>query len=113
MTRINACLVNIQDLSSPEGQGGILADQAMDPSSTLMSKVVPHKHIDARGQQCPMPLLMAKRGLRELESGMVLELIATDPGSERDFRSLERLGGHRVETEVSDDGIYCHRITKA
>jgi len=56
---------------------------------------------------------MAKRGLRELESGMILELLATDPGSERDLQSLQRLGGHKVETEVSQDGIYRHIITKA
>ena len=85
----------------------------MDYGDNPMTSASPDKHIDARGQQCPMPLLMAKRGLRELESGMILELLATDPGSERDLQSLQRLGGHKVETEVSKDGIYRHIITKA
>lgn len=73
----------------------------------------PDKQVDARDQKCPMPLLMAKRGLRELESGQVLEVLATDPGSERDFRSLERLNGHRVETQKLDDCLFRHLITKA
>lgn len=60
-----------------------------------------------------MPLLMAKRGLRELASGAVLEVLATDPGSERDFQSLEKLGGHTVVTEEPEAGLYRHLITKA
>ncbi|MGD2008505.1 MAG: sulfurtransferase TusA family protein [Cellvibrionales bacterium] len=71
------------------------------------------KQIDARGQKCPMPLLMAKRGLRDMAAGAVLELWATDPGSTRDFRSLERLAGHRVESTTLPDGSFRHLITKA
>ena len=85
----------------------------MDFGDNSMTSTQPDKQIDARGQQCPMPLLMAKRGLRELEPGMVLELLATDPGSARDLQSLQRLGGHKVATEVSETGIYRHTITKA
>ena len=46
---------------------------------------MPDKQIDARGQKCPMPLLMAKRGLRDMAPGAVLELLATDPGSTKDL----------------------------
>jgi len=73
----------------------------------------PAQIVDARGQKCPMPLLMAKRGLRDLPSGAVLEVLSTDPGSERDFQSLERLGGHRVATSHCPDGVFRHLITKA
>jgi len=73
----------------------------------------PVAHIDARGQKCPMPLLLAKRGLRDLQSGALLEVLATDPGSERDFKSLEKLAGHAVETEVLPEGVLRHLITKA
>ena len=76
-------------------------------------EATPSQQVDARGQKCPMPLLMAKRGLRELPAGAVLEVLATDPGSERDFLSLQRLGGHRVVTTRSDDGVFRHLITKA
>jgi len=72
-----------------------------------------NSRVDARGQKCPMPLLMAKRGLRDLSSGEILEVIATDPGSERDFLSLQRLGGHKVTTTQDEEGVFLHRIIKA
>ena len=71
------------------------------------------KQIDARGQKCPMPLLMAKRGLRDMAPGAVLELLATDPGATKDFKSLQRLAGHGVESQALKDGSFRHRITKA
>ena len=76
-------------------------------------KDLPSQQVDARGQKCPMPLLMAKRGLNALPAGAVLEVLATDPGSERDFLSLQRLGGHKVVTTRSEDGVFRHLITKA
>jgi len=44
-----------------------------------------NSRVDARGQKCPMPLLMAKRGLRDLSSGEILEVMATDPGRSEIF----------------------------
>ena len=60
-----------------------------------------------------MPLLMAKRALRELGAGAVLEVAATDPGSVRDFAAFAKLAGHAVVTEARPDGVWVHRITKA
>lgn len=60
-----------------------------------------------------MPLLMAKRALREMPDGAVLEVIATDPGSVRDFAAFARLAGHGVSTDARPDGTWVHRITKA
>jgi TusA-related sulfurtransferase len=45
--------------------------------------------------------------------GAVLELLATDPGSTKDFQSLQRLAGHGVESQALKDGSFRHRITKA
>jgi len=60
-----------------------------------------------------MPLLMAKRALRDLPSGATLEVLSTDEGSERDFESFARLAGHRVACEkLSDDSLRL-TITKA
>lgn len=69
--------------------------------------------VDALGQKCPMPLLMAKRALRDLTSGEVLEVLADDPGSTRDFSSFAKLAGHQVDSVCLNDGRLCHRITKA
>ena len=43
------------------------------------------KEIDARGLNCPLPILKAKKALAEMRSGEVLKVVATDPGSMRDF----------------------------
>ena len=69
--------------------------------------------VDARGERCPMPLLMAKRALRDVPSGGVLEVLSTDAGSERDFESFARLAGHRVACTRRDDDVLCLTITKA
>lgn len=79
----------------------------------ISDAVPPHSQVDARGQKCPMPLLLAKRGLRDVPVGEVLEVLATDPGSERDFQSFERLGGHKVITTCDEYGVFRHLITKA
>ena len=59
-----------------------------------------------------MPLLMAKRALREVPSGGVLVVLSTDAGSERDFESFARLAGHTVRCERSGDELQL-TITKA
>ncbi|KAF4530344.1 hypothetical protein B566_EDAN018480, partial [Ephemera danica] len=49
-----------------------------------------HKEIDTRGLNCPLPILKAKKALSEMASGEVLKVVATDPGSVRDFQSFAR-----------------------
>ena len=44
--------------------------------------------LDARGLNCPLPILRAKKSINELESGQVLKVISTDPGSIKDFDSF-------------------------
>ena len=52
------------------------------------------KEIDTRGLNCPLPILRAKKALTDLESGQVLKVTATDPGSVRDFAAFSRQTGH-------------------
>ena len=77
-----------------------------DPSAPVDS-------VDARGERCPMPLLMAKRALREIPVGGVLEVLSTDAGSERDFESFARLAGHQVSCERLPDDVLRLVIIKA
>ena len=77
-----------------------------DPSAPVDS-------VDARGERCPMPLLMAKRALREIPVGGVLEVLSTDAGSERDFESFARLAGHQVSCERLPDDVLRLIIIKA
>jgi len=68
--------------------------------------------VDARGHRCPMPLLMAKRALNGLAEGQELRIVATDPGSLRDFESFARQSGHALLEAQEKDGEYHFRIQK-
>ena len=46
------------------------------------------QELDASGLNCPLPILRAKKAIAGLESGQVLRIIATDPGSVKDFEAL-------------------------
>ncbi|MCY1561654.1 Sulfur carrier protein TusA [compost metagenome] len=52
------------------------------------------KELDARGLNCPLPILKAKKALAEMTSGQVLRVLATDPGSVRDFQAFARQTGN-------------------
>lgn len=55
-----------------------------------------HKELDARGLNCPLPILKAKKALAEMASGEVLRVVATDPGSVRDFQAFARQTGNQL-----------------
>jgi tRNA 2-thiouridine synthesizing protein A len=62
-----------------------------------------HKELDARGLNCPLPILKAKKALAEMKSGQVLRVVATDPGSVRDFMAFARQTGNPLlEHSVAD-----------
>jgi len=69
--------------------------------------------LDAVGLDCPMPLLKAKLELNRLASGAVLKVTASDPGSQRDFRSFAALAGHALLHEEVENGIYRYWLRKA
>ena len=55
-----------------------------------------HKDLDARGLNCPLPILKAKKALAEMTSGEVLRVVATDSGSVRDFQAFARQTGNQL-----------------
>ncbi|NWB92265.1 sulfurtransferase TusA family protein [Pseudomonas agarici] len=69
--------------------------------------------LDASGLTCPLPLLKAKLELNRLASGAVLRVIATDAGSQRDFRTFARLAGHTLLREEEEAGVYRYWLRKA
>lgn len=75
--------------------------------------IVCDAELDAVGLQCPMPLLKAKLELNRLASGQILKVTATDPGSQRDFRSFAKLSGHALLREEADEGLYRYWLRKA
>jgi TusA-related sulfurtransferase len=70
-----------------------------------------HKEIDTRGLNCPLPILKAKKSLNEMESGQLLKVVSTDPGSVRDFQAFARQTGNDLveQQTVGDDFIHVLR----
>ncbi len=54
------------------------------------------KELDARGLNCPLPILKAKKALAEMTSGQTLKVIATDSGSVRDFQAFAKQTGNEL-----------------
>ena len=66
------------------------------------------KEIDTRGLNCPLPILKAKKALAELQAGELLKVVATDPGSVRDFQAFARQTGHALVEQTADGGEFVH-----
>lgn len=69
--------------------------------------------LDVIGEQCPMPLLKAKRALNSMATGQQLRVQATDKGSVRDFQVFARQSGHALLSTEQVDGVYIHVLEKA
>ncbi len=54
------------------------------------------KELDAKGLNCPLPILRAKKALSEMQSGQVLRILATDPGSIKDFTAFAKQTGNEL-----------------
>jgi tRNA 2-thiouridine synthesizing protein A len=63
---------------------------------TPMEPIQADQEVDARGLNCPLPILRAKKALSTLQSGQVLKVVATDPGSQRDFTAFARQTGNEL-----------------
>jgi TusA-related sulfurtransferase len=67
-----------------------------------------NKEIDTRGLNCPLPILKAKKALADMASGETLKVVATDPGSLRDFQAFARQTGNELidQRTVGDEFIH-------
>ncbi len=61
------------------------------------------KDLDARGLNCPLPILRAKKALTDMQSGQILRIIATDPGSVKDFQAFCKQTGHELISQTETD----------
>ncbi|MDH5411043.1 MAG: sulfurtransferase TusA family protein [Alphaproteobacteria bacterium] len=66
--------------------------------------------LDAKGLNCPLPILKAKKALKDVPSGGTLEIVATDPGSVADFEAFCRATGNELLDSKSDGGVYTFLI---
>jgi tRNA 2-thiouridine synthesizing protein A len=70
-------------------------------------------HLDVCGLSCPLPLLKAKQALNRLDSGQVLSVVCTDPGSVRDFQVFSEQSGHDLLASREEAGKYYYELKKA
>ena len=61
------------------------------------------KELDARGLNCPLPILRAKKALTEMTSGQVLRIVATDPGSVKDFQAFAKQTGNELLSSAENN----------
>lgn len=64
------------------------------------------QRLDARGLTCPMPIVKTAAAMKGLASGELLEVLATDPGSVKDFAAWSRTTGNTLVESSVDDGVY-------
>ena len=70
------------------------------------------QELDASGLNCPLPILRAKKNLNSMEAGQVLRIIATDPGSVKDFEAFAKQTGNELLDSGEEGGKFVFRIKK-
>lgn len=70
------------------------------------------KEIDTRGLNCPLPILRAKKALADVQSGQVLKIVATDPGSVKDFETFAKQTGHALLAHAEANGEFTFYLKK-
>jgi tRNA 2-thiouridine synthesizing protein A len=70
------------------------------------------KVLDAKGMNCPLPILKTKKALKEVPEGGTLEVLSTDPGSVADFQAFCRTTGNELLEYREDGGVYTFIIRK-
>jgi tRNA 2-thiouridine synthesizing protein A len=70
------------------------------------------KELDASGLNCPLPILRAKKALNDMTSGQILRIIATDPGSVKDFDAFAKQTGNELLETTEEGGKFYYLIKK-
>ena len=71
------------------------------------------EELDASGLNCPLPILRAKKSLAGMSAGQVLHIIATDPGSVKDFEAFAKQTGNELMESIEEGGKFKFLIKKA
>ena len=62
--------------------------------------------LDARGLSCPMPIVKTAQAIKTMASGALIEVLATDPGSVKDFAAWSRTTGNELVEQTVDGGVF-------
>ena len=82
----------------------------MSGESAALDKV--DVEVDARGMNCPLPILKAKKALSAMQSGQLLRVLATDHGSMRDFQAFARQTGNELVAQTEHGGVISHLLRR-
>ncbi len=78
----------------------------------MMSSILFDKELDARGLNCPLPILRTKKSLTDMTSGQVLKILATDPGSTKDFQAFAKQTGNALLSADEADKVFTFFMQK-
>lgn len=81
------------------------------PEATMTQATV-DREVDARGLNCPLPILRTKKALNEMVTGQVLKVVATDPASQRDFQAFSRQTGNALIDQSAANGEYVYLLRR-
>jgi tRNA 2-thiouridine synthesizing protein A len=70
------------------------------------------KELDARGLNCPLPILRTKKALADMSPGQVLKILATDPGAVKDFQAFSKQTGHQLLEHAQNDDVFTFFMRK-
>ncbi|MCH8227959.1 MAG: sulfurtransferase TusA family protein [Proteobacteria bacterium] len=70
------------------------------------------KVLDAKGLNCPLPILKAKQALKDVPAGGTLKILSTDPGSVADFQAFSLITGNELLEHSEEGGVYTFLIKK-
>ena len=70
------------------------------------------KELDARGLNCPLPILKAKKALADMVTGETLRILSTDPGSTRDFQAFARQTGNELVEQTTSGSDFIHILRR-
>ena len=77
-----------------------------------MNNLTVNKDLDVKGLNCPLPILRAKKALTDMESGQVLRVVSTDPGSVKDFAAFCKQTGNPLLSSEETAAAFTFLISK-
>jgi tRNA 2-thiouridine synthesizing protein A len=88
-------------------------DNALAPEGDFIDTSVVDVEVDARDLRCPMPLLKAKQAIQHMQAGQLLRVMATDPGSVRDFQAWSAQSGHCLLSLAEQNNHFIYVLRKS
>jgi len=71
----------------------------------MVENITPDETLDCRGLSCPMPLLKTKKAIKGLNSGQIIEVFSSDPGTKNDLPGFAKKSGHEYLGDKDDEGF--------